>query len=76
MNATKFNLLSSSEKWAKWKEQNGQWACPGCGIILDDGPNRAYPSYGCTVNCGNCDQELTRRTGGGQFDRFNWKLVK
>ncbi len=46
-----------------------------CGEIMDDGPNRACPSHGSTVCCGACYCELTRRTGGGQMDPFEWRLI-
>ena len=70
-----FNSLTARQKWQYWKQQNGQWACKSCGTIMADGPNRARPFHGCSVNCGECDSELTRRTGGGQLDPFNWKLI-
>jgi len=69
-----FNELYSREKWDTWKEQEGSWHCPQCGSKMTDGPNRASPFHGAQVLCGGCDSELTRRTGGGQGDPFNWIL--
>jgi hypothetical protein len=69
-----FNDLRDREKWARWKNQDGVWKCPECNAVLEDGPNRADPFRGCSVHCGECDAELTRRTGGGQSDPFRWIL--
>jgi hypothetical protein len=71
-----FNALSRREKWELWNKQNGVWACPGCGVVLEDGPSRVRPFHGAYIECEACETELTRRTGGGQMDPFNWKLVK
>lgn len=70
-----FNSLPRLEKWNKWKEQKGQWACKHCGSIMEDGPNRAHPFHGASVCCSECDKELTRRTGGGQMDPFEWIFI-
>lgn len=70
-----FNSLRTKEKWSQWKSQSGQWCCKHCKAILTDGPNRASPFHGCIVYCGECGGELTRRTGGGMCDPFEWELV-
>lgn len=69
-----FNKLKSQDKWDTWKEQEGTWHCSKCKTQLGDGPNRCSPFPRSSVNCGNCDAELTRRTGGGQCDPFGWEL--
>ena len=69
-----FNNLRDREKWNTWKEQNGTWYCPECGVELKDGPNRASPFHRASVHCSDCEAMLTRRTGGGQLDPFNWIL--
>ena len=70
-----FNSLPHGQKWNTWKEQKGRWACGHCGAIMDDGPNHPSPFHGASVHCGECDGVLTRRTGGGQLDPFEWVLV-
>ena len=70
-----FNSLPRGQKWNTWKEQKGRWACKHCGAIMDDGPNHPSPFHGASVHCGECDGVLTRRTGGGQLDPFEWVLV-
>jgi len=74
MKATQFNELTSREKWAAWRTQTGTWHCKECGTELSDGPRSPAPLHGCSINCGECDAELTRRTGGGQHNPFNWVL--
>jgi len=71
-----FNSLSDREKWEVFwnKDVEGVWICAKCECVLEDGPRRASPFSGCSIHCGNCDHELTRRTGGGQGDRFGWIL--
>lgn len=85
MSPNQFNELKDSEKWttlmlnASWSKyiiMNGTWHCKHCGEIDEIGPHRASPFSGASVHCGNCDGELTRRTGGGQNDSFNWELRK
>lgn len=71
---TNFNKLPLNQKWKLWKQQKGNWACPYCKAILMDGPQRASPFHGAEILCGNCNGILTRRTGGGQYDPFNWIL--
>lgn len=70
-----FNSLPIREKWRLWKKQVGTWACEYCTSILTDGPGRARPFHGCSIHCGVCDRELTRRTGGGMNDPFRWVLM-
>lgn len=80
MNFTeKFNALSDREKWnifQKELEENKSlsWYCKHCGIEDDNSPWHASPFSESSVHCGNCEGELTRRTGGGQSDPFNWIL--
>jgi hypothetical protein len=73
-----FNELKDREKWTTfWDENielNGTWHCKNCGAKDENGPHRASPFRGASVHCGDCDEELTRRTGGGQSDPFNWEL--
>ena len=80
MSANQFNELNDREKWttfwSKYVILNGTWHCKHCGVIDEIGPHRASPFSGASVHCGDCDGELTRRTGGGQSDPFNWELRK
>ena len=76
IDATDFNKLPVRKKWNTWKDQQGTWYCPQCLTELGDGPNRASPFHGSSVHCGACDKELTRRTGGGQSDPFEWILME
>lgn len=78
MKAKVFNNLTANEKWdALWNKRiklDGTWHCKHCDEQDDNVPYRASPFSGCSVHCGNCKEELTRRTGGGQSDPFNWIL--
>lgn len=67
-----FSDLTNREKWNNYKEMKGAWYCPKCGCNFDVGPTRADPFSGASIQCSNCDTELTRRTGGGQSDPFRW----
>jgi hypothetical protein len=69
-----FNMLPTREKWETWKTQKGEWHCKSCNEVLTDGPQSPPPFHGAGVHCGNCDAELTRRTGGGQLNPFRWEL--
>lgn len=76
MTIQRFNTLSSREKWDLYERLTiGKWVCPGCGQDLPSGPVRCSPFPGAQLRCSDCDQLLTRRTGGGQQDPFNWLLV-
>ena len=75
MTAEEFNALSSHEKWQNWKKVDGIWTCPRCGSRMSDGPVRCSPFPGAARFCAECNRLLTRRTGGGQFDPFNWALM-
>jgi hypothetical protein len=72
---TDFNTLRSREKWDTYKQMTGEWRCPACKEVDTGGPQRCSPFPGAERACGNCDYVLTRRTGGGQCDPFNWELV-
>lgn len=73
---TNFNKLPPNQKWKLWKQQKGYWFCSYCGIRLVDGPQRAAPFHGAEIVCEHCNNILTRRSGGGQFDPFEWTLKK
>ena len=67
-----FKKLSSDERWEMSKKlKNVVWCCESCGHLVDGGkrPRREFMGE---LYCGNCDSLLTRRTGGGQNDPFNW----
>lgn len=65
--------LKDYERWRKFSRmKKTKWACMSCGCIDSKGPYRASPFHGCSVCCGNCENELTYRTGGGQSDPFRW----
>ena len=80
----KFDKLSDRNKWRYWwshKEKFGNvtWHCAHCGGLMEnETPYRAQPFSGSSINCCDCDSELTRRTGGGQSDPFKWicKIIK
>jgi hypothetical protein len=80
MSPNQFNELKDREKWTAFRDENiilkGTWHCKHCGVLDVIGPHRASPFSGASVHCGDCDEELTRRTGGGQNDPFNWELRK
>ena len=81
MKRKEFNKLTDREKWTVFWDKDiklkGNWHCKHCGALMaDEEPYRAAPFSGCSVHCDFCDGELTRRTGGGQSDPFNWKLKK
>lgn len=71
---TQFNKLRPKEKWKLWKIQSGVWRCPACRDECK--PLRSNPFHGCSVHCGECEHELSRRTGGGQLDPFKWILCE
>lgn len=67
-----FNKLSDREKWAKAKTfRKVVWCCAACNDGVDDGKLPSHMFMGERF-CGNCDALLTRRTGGGQNDPFNY----
>ena len=75
LTVAEFNdLKSDRDKWKNWKDMKGDWLCGGCKGVLDDGPHCASPFSGASIHCNGCDFKLTRRTGGGQSDPFNWIL--
>ena len=50
--------------------QNVTWICKSCGLEQDnETPHRQFMGE---EYCSECDQLLTKRTGGGQSDPFNW----
>jgi len=69
-----FNSLTSREKWDTYKEAVGVWKCPKCQNLIPEGPQRCSPFPGASILCEECDCELTRRTGGGQSDPFEYRL--
>lgn len=75
MPRTAFNKLSSRQKWERYGTLKGKWYCSNCHQQTDK-PYRASPFSGAEVCCGYCDHTLTRRTGGGQSDPFNWHYGK
>lgn len=75
MTSIVFNKLTSCEKWDRYKDMNDDFYCPNCSTRTDK-PYRASPFPGAKICCSNCDYTLTRRTGGGQLDPFNWHYGK
>ena len=67
---TDFNSLSSREKWNTYKKIMDKFICPKC--KTESIPSTCSPFPGAEKCCGECDFMLTRRTGGGQLDPFNW----
>jgi hypothetical protein len=70
-----FNKLSSRNQWDVYKRVKGIFRCPDCNNKVSY-PRRCEPYHGASLHCGDCDYELTRRTGGGQSDPFNFKLCE
>ena len=63
-----FNLLDSIYKWDVAKDlKNIKWYCNRCSQRQET-PKRTLD----IVFCAKCNNELTRRTGGGMSDPFNW----
>lgn len=78
MNQEDFKKLKHRDRWEVGKTLAGVlWCCENCGALVDDGqfpkPLPAFP--GMTLHCGECDYELSRRTGGGQGDPFNFTFI-
>ncbi len=65
-----FNKLNDRYKWEIYEYLQVNWHCPHCKSL--DGPQRCQPFPGLVMECEDCGYELTRRTGGGQGDPFNW----
>lgn len=70
--AKEFNKLPDRKKWEQWKAYKGLFVCPYC--RTPNTPERCSPFDGTTLHCGNCNEELSRRTGGGQNNPFGWIL--
>ncbi len=74
--AVRFNSLAPKDKWSMAHRIKGAvWVCGGCGEKITR-PRRCSPFAGASIHCSECDFMLTRRTGGGQNDPFNWKLQR
>ena len=75
MTAKEFNALRPFKKWENWRKvQKGIWKCKRCGCILEDGPQSPGLGHGSEICCGECEHVLTRRTGGGLNNPFDWVL--
>jgi len=73
---SKFKKLYHRERWNVAKELEGvKWYCEHCGCMVDNGIKPSRLAMGERY-CGNCDGLLTRRTGGGMSDPFNYFPVK
>lgn len=71
-----FNEQRDCVKWDYWRKmENVSWHCSNCGEEMDK-PQRCPPFRGTSSHCSYCDAMLTRRTGGGQYDPFNWVMKK
>jgi len=76
MTPCQFNKLTDRLKWDVYPLlKNVTWKCAYCGEI-DDNVRRSQPFFGALICCGNCSNELTCRTGGGQNDHFNWTFKR
>ena len=67
----KFMKLDPRDKWDTHKYFDGKviWLCDcGCGEETNE-PESVFIG---SLLCGHCGFELTRRTGGGQKNPFNW----
>ncbi len=75
----KFNKLSIRDKWDIADSKllkNIEWCCNRCGLEQGKTPPRAPFFEGDSIVCSNCDNELTRRTNGGQSNPFNMTFKK
>lgn len=74
----KFDKLSTRDKWDIERSKllkNIQWCCNRCGSAQD--PSSMAPFMdGEYIACSECDNELTRRTPGGQCNPFNMTFKK
>lgn len=70
MNLDAFKKYNSNTKWDISKYLSVEWKCPYCNA--HSSPIRCEPFDGEEIYCDECDTLLTRRTGGGQSDPFNW----
>ena len=73
MTLDQFNEFSDNMKWSNWKLlKNVSWACAECGEINGEEPKSMYMG---SLHCGECVEQLTCRTNGGQNNPFGWKAV-
>jgi len=71
-----FKKLNHNRRWeASERLRNVSWMCEHCGEVIDYGSLPTKMAMGERF-CGDCDGILTRRTGGGQGDPFNYSFKK
>ena len=65
-----FKKLDSRYKWElfKYMENKATWICGNCG----DYTGKPYTVVDGELACSYCGLTLTRRTGGGMNDPFQW----
>lgn len=66
-----FDSLSTQDKWelSHYLDDKVDWFCVSCG-----NPQEVSSPHFGSLHCGYCDSELSRRTGGGMHNPFNWKF--
>ena len=70
-----FAKLHSRDRWDVSKLlKNVTWLCSHC--QSNQGKKRPERMWDGSRHCTECDNELTRRTGGGQSDPFNYTFKK
>jgi hypothetical protein len=70
-----FKKLDSRDRWAVARMlTNVTWCCEEC--KADMGTELPESAFMGSVHCENCDAELTRRTGGGQSNPFNYTFIQ
>lgn len=64
-----FDKLDCNDKWdlLDWLTTKVDWYCGHCGCEQDE-PYGTFDS----IECCECNGELTHRTGGGQHNPFEW----
>lgn len=75
----KFDKLNDRDKWDIADSKllkNIEWCCNRCGLGQGKTPPRAPFFEGDATVCGQCDNELTCRTPGGQCNPFEMTFKK
>jgi hypothetical protein len=68
---SQFQGLPDKQKWEIFESLlNIEWTCPECGNVMD----KPHTVIQGGLFCSHCDELLTKRTGGGQNNPFNWSF--
>lgn len=70
-----FAKLDTRQRWIVGKTINNVlWCCNNCLSVIYE--NEFPETTWGAIHCDECNAELTRRTGGGQSDPFNYTFFK